>query len=159
MVDRCGAERIGRADVYFLARFFQLCGQLTDRRGLAHTVDADDHHYERLPVPLLERQCAFCVAVLLQHRGNLFAQDRVQLGGIHVLVRGYALFDAFDDPHGRIDAHVRGDQYLFQVIEHLLVDLRLAGHGTREFREDAFLGLFQALVEVGLVLFLRENIE
>ena len=107
-----------------------------------------------------------------QQGGDLLAQDALQLRGVHVLVAGHALLDAADDLHGRLDADVRGDEHLLQVVEHVGVDRRAARHGACEFREEARLGLFQPGVELppllarlllrgrrGVILSLFENVE
>ena len=107
---------------------------------------------------------------ILHQGGDLLAQDRLQLRGVHVLVPGDALLDAADDLHGGLHAHVRRNEHLLEVVQHVGIDRRAARHGARQFREESRLGLFQPGAELLLlfarlllggrrILFLFENIE
>ena len=172
LVDGRGAERVGRADPHLAPGLRELCGEFADGRGLAGAVDPHDHHDVGLARPGVQSEVALRGVGLLQQGGHLLAQDALQLRGVHVLVAGHALLDAADDLHGRLDADVRGDEHLLQVVEHVGVDRRAARHGACEFREEARLGLFQPGVELppllarlllrgrrGVILSLFENVE
>lgn len=88
---------------------------------------------------------------LLHQLGDLVAQDRLQLRGVHILVPCDAGFDAFDDLHGGFHAYVGGDEHLLQIVEHLCIDGRSTGNGPRQFREEARFGLLQTGVEFRLL--------
>ena len=84
---------------------------------------------------------------LFEQFGNLAAQDRLQLRGVHVFVACDTLLDAADDLHGGLHADVRRDEDLFEFVEHFGIDGRAAGHGACEFREESLFGLLQSGVE------------
>ena len=153
MVDRGGAERVGGADIDFFTVVFQLRSQLADRGRFAGPVDADHHDHVRHTVAFLVGEVLLAGAFVLFEQGRDFgAQDAVQFRGVHVFVFGDPFFDPFDDPYGGVDADIRRDQHLFEVVQHLFVDFRLAGHGPRQFRENPFFRLFEPFVEVFFML-------
>ena len=154
LVDGRRAERVRRADPDLPARLAELRSQFADGRGLAGAVDAHDHHHVGLTFGGVEPEILRRAVRILHQRRDLPAQDRLQLRGVHVLVPGHALLDAADDLHGRLHAHVRRDEHLFEVVEYPGVDRRPARHGARQFREKPCFGFFQPGGEL-LLLFLR----
>ena len=170
LVDGRGAERVRRADPDLAARLGELRGEFADGGGLAGAVDAHDHHHVGLALGGVEPEVLRRAVRILHQGGDLLAQDRLQLRGVHVLVPGDALLDAADDLHGGLHAHVRRNEHLFEVVQHVGIDRRAARHGARQFREESRLGLFQPGAELLLlfarlllggrrILFLFENIE
>ena len=61
--------------------------------------------------------------VLSQQRGYLIAQDGVQLSRTDILVTTDALLDALNNLQSRVNAHVRGDEHLLQIVQHVVVNL------------------------------------
>ena len=150
LVDGGRTERIRSADIDVEAGPGELGREFADCRGLAGTVHADDH--DNVGDAFLDVESeVFGRAVRLLHQlSDLVAQDRLQLRGVHILVPCDAGFDAFDDLHGGFHAYVGGDEHLLQIVEHLCIDGRSTGDGSRQFREEARFGLLQTGVEFRL---------
>ncbi len=130
LLDSSGTESVGSAKINLLARLLKLIGKLADSGGLAHTVDTHNENHVRamvgrkLPVVVITR------IVFGKQRGNLVAHDTVKLGCRHILVAGHTLLNALDDFKGSCHADVGSDESLLKVVEHLVVDSRLAHDGT-----------------------------
>ena len=160
LFDGGGPEGVGGADIDFLAGLGELGGQFADGGGFADAVDADDHDDQRESLAFFGHKALIVSFVaLFEQGGDLFAQDAIQLGGVHVFIAGHPLFDTFDDADGGVDPDVGGDENLFEIIEHFVVHFRFAGHGAGQFGKDPFFGFLQAFVEVFLVFFFRKEIE
>ena len=170
LVDGRGAERVRRADPDLAARLGELCREFADGGGLAGAVDAHDHHHVGLALGGVQPEMFRRAVRILHQRRDFLAQNRLQFRGAHVFVLRHALLDAADDLHGGLHAHVRRDQHLLEVVQHVGVDRRAARHGACQFREEPRFGLFQSGAEFVLlfaclllggrrILFLFENIE
>ena len=92
---------------------------------------------------------AFGVAgvVLSQQGCNLFAEDGLKFTGAHILVACYALFYPTDDIQCGVHAHVGGDKHLFEVVEHIVVHLALASHGTCQLTKETLFGFLETAVQ------------
>ena len=85
-------------------------------------------------------------AVLGEQSRYLFFQNAVQLVGVEVFVACHACFDAFDDFKRGLNTYIAGDEGFFKVVQHFVIDFRLAGNGTGHFRQDALFRARQSLV-------------
>ena len=172
LVDSRSTEGIGSTDINLLARTHKLCREFTDSGGLARAIDAHNHHHIGLALAHRQTEVLLAFGALLQQSRNLATQDTLQLGGIHIFVTRNALLNALDDAHGGLDTHVRGNQHLFELVQHHVIHLVATCHGTRKFREETLFGLLQSLAELllllcldghillfGFLLFAAENIE
>ena len=56
-----------------------------------------------------------------------------------------------DNLDGSIYTHVRRDEHLLQLVEHVGIDRRAAGNGARELGKQALLGLLEACVQLLLL--------
>jgi len=65
----------------------------------------------------------------------------------HILVTRHALLDTLYNLYGGGDAYIRRDQNFLQVVQHLIVDGRLADNCFSKPGEEAFLGLGQTPVK------------
>ena len=57
---------------------------------------------------------------------------------------------------GRVDSDVTGDEDVFQIIEHIVVDLRFSGDNVGYFAENAGFGVLKAIVERFFLFFFGE---
>ena len=96
--------------------------------------------------------------ILRQQRRNLLLENSVEFCCRDIFVARYAVFNAVNDLKRGIDADVRGDKHFLKVIQHVVINLRLAGHSSGEFCKDALLRLLQPLV-VSLLIFLAKQSE
>jgi hypothetical protein len=87
-----------------------------------------------------------------QELGYLGTEDRIELGSGDIAVAFYALLQVLDNLEGGLYAHIRCDEGLFEVIQHLVIHGRFAEDGLGELLEETLLGLGQTLIE-GLTLF------
>ena len=120
LIDGGGAEGIAGRQRDFLALADHPMRQLADGRGLAGAVDADDQDHVRAVIAL-ERQ-------RLGDRGK----RALHLGGqhgAHLLRRDLlvvaALRQGLGDAHGRLDAQVRLNQQVLELLQRISVELPL----------------------------------
>ena len=146
LVDGGCPERIRRTDINLLARTHELGCQLAYRSGLADTVHPYHHHDIGSTLLHVQSEAVAAAVTLLQQSTYLLAKNGLELSGIHIFVARHAGLDVADYLHGGIYPHIGGDEHLLQVVEHRLVHLRPAGHGTGELAENSLFGLFQPLV-------------
>ena len=156
LLDSSGAERISCSKHDLQASLFELIGELADSGRLAHAVHADDEDDIR---PLVCRNLKALGVVGVVFREQLcdfIAKNVVQLAGGDVLVARHSFLDSLDDVEGRLNAHIARHEHFLEVVEHLIIHLRLACDGTRQFAEETFLRLLEPLVERFLLLFGKE---
>jgi hypothetical protein len=129
LLDGGGAECVASGEHDVAALSAQFRRELTDGRGLARAVDADDEDHEWLGRTKHEGSC---------HR----RQNLLNLGGQHRFhfVGGNGLVEAAFAQHscdaaGGLDAQIGADQHLFDFSEHGSVELALGdeiGNRTAE---------------------------
>ena len=150
-------EGVCSTQVHFLASLFELPGKLSDGGCLAHTVHTYDKYHVRfvvwrqIPVIIVFR------VVLCQQFGYLVTENRIQFRGAYVFVTGNPFLDSPDNLQGRIHANVAGDKHLFKIIQHIVINLRLASNGTRQFIKHTRLGFLQALIECFLLFLIEKS--
>ena len=148
------AEGVGSAEHHLQTCLLELPGELADGCGLTNAIHTNDHHHIRLLA--LRNLEAFGVAsvILCQQGCNLIAQDAIEFGGADILVARHTFLDALDDVQRGINAHIGCHEHFLEIVEHVVIDLALAGYGTCQFAEETLLGLLEAFVERFLLLFL-----
>ena len=150
-------EGVGSTEINLLASLLELIGKLADSRGLANAIDSDNQYDIRL---VLCRQIPVVVVasmVLGKERGNLVAHDAVKLGCRHILVASHTLFDALDNLKSSLHTYIRCNQSLLKIVEHLVVDSRLAHYCTLYLVEYAMLCLFESVVEDFLSVLIKKS--
>jgi hypothetical protein len=110
------AERVARGDHHLLAGRLELRGELADRRGLARAVHA--HHQHHLRLLRIKRQGS---GDRFHHPRDLGGQKLLDIGGAHHAAIT-ALGHVGGDAHGGLHAHIGGDQKLFELFEHVVVE-------------------------------------
>ena len=153
----CCAECVGSTQIYLLACLLELPGELADGRGLAHAVHAHHKNHVGLMVAGQIPVVVILRIVLCQQICDFIAQDAVQLRGADILVARHALLDAPDDLQRRVDAHITRDKHFLEIVEHIVINLRLSGYRTGQFTENAGLGFLQALVERFLLILIKKS--
>ena len=153
LADGSGTEGVGSTEHDFLACLLEVVGQFTDGGGLAHAVYANDHDDIRLLVGRDVEGGAIARLVLLEKTHDLLFQDGVELAGAHIFVTRHARLYAINNLKGGLHTHVGGDENLLEVVEHLVINGRLAYDGFGDAGEDAGLGLFKPFVEFFLLFF------
>ena len=153
LTDGGGTEGVRSTQHDLLASVLEVVGQLADGGCLAHAVHTHNHDDIRLLVGRDVEGGAVARLVLLEQAHDLLFQYGIELAGAHVFVAGHARLYALDNLQGGLDAHVGGDEDLLKVVEHLVVDGRLANDGFGNAGEDAGLGLFKSFIEVFLVFY------
>ena len=150
-------ESISGTQIHLLAGLLELPSQLSDGGRLAHTIHTD-YQYDiglmiarQIPVIVIVR------IVLRQQRSNLVTQDSVQLRCRHILIARHALLNAFDDFQRGLHTDVRGDEHLLQVIQHIVIHLRLASHSTCQLVEHTGLSLLQTFVQCFLFILVEKT--
>ena len=132
LLDRSCAERVARRDHHLLAGGAELRGELADRRGLARAVDADHQHDLRLLGVKRQR-----FRDRLHDPGDLLGQQPLDLGD-RELAAHPPLGEVCRDAQRGVDAHVGGDQQLFEALQHLVIeDAARLGHFRLAAAEDA----------------------
>ena len=147
LVDCSRTEGIRCADIDLLTRLAKLCSELADGGGFACAIDAHDHHNIGLALLCVEPESRVVAVILFEQQSDFVAQNRLKLSGIHILVARHTLLDTTNDFYGCFDAHVRGDQDLLQLIEHIVIDLRATRHGACQLAEQTLLGLFESCIK------------
>ena len=157
LLNGSSTEGVGSAKIDFLACLLELIGQLTNRGRLTHTIHTNHQNHVWLMVRRqLESLSIFCV-VLRQEIRNLFAQNAIEFGGIYIFVTSHSSLDFLDNLQSCIYAHIRGDQHLLQIVQHLVVHLRLPCYCTGNLSEHTLFGLRQSVVQ-RFLLFLSKYI-
>ena len=116
LLDGGGAEGVGRTDHHVLAAGSHGARDLTDRRGLAGTVDAHKQHTARR---IGERIALDGHKVLLKLLGQSAAKLR---SGLEVLL-GRGIAQVIGDLDSDLGAHVTHYEGVLQVLPKILVDL------------------------------------
>ena len=152
LFNRSRPKRVGRTQIHFLASLLKLVGQFSYRGGFAHTIHSHNQNDIGFAVG---RQLPIFTSIGMvfgQERRYLLSQHTVEFRSRHIFVSCHALFNTFYDFQGCVDAHIGGYQHLFQVVQHIVVNFRLARYGPRNLLKYALLGFFQSLVECFLFL-------
>ena len=157
LFDSGGAEGVGCAEHHLVSGGFELGGEFADGGGLAHSVDTHNHYHMGM-VAFRNGEVLFgrLIVVFSEKFADFLTEELVKLRGVDIFVAGHTGLDAFDDFKGCVDPYVRGDEHLFEVVKHVIVDFRFSGDGSCDFREETLLGAVKPLVE-GLLLFLGEK--
>ena len=129
MLDGGSAESVSGTEDDLFALSDEAVSEFTNGRRLAHTIDTHDHNDVRATRRQLD-VVSGGLAIFGKERGNLFAQDGVELFGGLVGIALDTSRDAFDDFERSIDAHIGGDEDLFELIEHVGIYLALGGDKT-----------------------------
>ena len=157
LLDCSGTECVGSAKIHLLAGVLELPGQLANGRGLADAIHP--HHQDDVGLMVAWQFPIFVIlrVVLGQQRRNLFAKNGIQLRCTHVLVSAYTLFNALNDFQSGVNTDITRYQHFLQIVEHVVVNLRLSRHGTCQFVEHRRLGFLQSFVKRLLVLFTKKS--
>ena len=94
--------------------------------------------------------------VLGEQSAGLLNQDLVEFGRADILVALDAVLNALDDTQGCLHAHIRCDERLLEVVQHIIVHRRTAGDGVTYLTEHRGVGLLQAFVQRLLLGFVSE---
>ena len=149
-----GTEGVGSTEVDLLASLFELPGQLANGSGLAHAVHTDNEDDVGVTTVFPLRGVEGVFLGLSQQGGNLLTKDVVQLRGGDILVTCHALLNALDNLQRGVNANIARNKHLLEIVEHVLVNLRLARHGACQLVKHGGFGLLQALVKCLLILLL-----
>ena len=142
-----GAEGVGGGDHHLFTRLVVVVRELGYTGGLARAVHADDHddigpgrersvEIDRMLVARLDEQVA-----------NLAHHHLVQLLLRTVGFAFRALRDRIDDVERGFNAHVGGDEDVFELFEELVIHLGFAFGDEREFLLERIAGFGQPLLE------------
>ncbi len=142
-----GAECVGSTEIHFFAGLFELIRQLTYGSCLPHSVHPDHENDVWLVAGRNIPVVVFLASVLRKQGRDFLTEDGIQFRSRDILVAGDTLLNALDDFQRGVHAHITRQEHLLEVVEHLVVDSRLAGNGTRNLVQHAGLGLFQPLVK------------
>ena len=139
-------ERVGSSQIYLFTGLFELPGKFPYRRSLANAIHTY-HQYHiwlmitwQIPVVIIFR------IVLSQQICNLLLQDAVQFRCWHIFVTSHTFLDTLNDLQRGIHTYVTGDQHLFQIVQHIIVNLRFTSNGTGEFIKHTRFRFLQSLV-------------
>ena len=118
------AEGIGSAEIDLQSSLFELVCQLTNGCGLTYSIDTHHHDYIGAFGIIRDRESLHIGRFVLgEERCDLLFQYCVELVRRHILVTCHALLDALNDFQCSLDAHIRSDECLLQVVEHLIIHL------------------------------------
>ena len=149
-------ECVGCSKHDLQASFLELIGELAYSCGLAHTIHAYNKDNIRSLIGRdLETFSIVCI-VFRKQLCDFIAKNVVELVSRDVLVSFNSSLDALDNVEGRIHAYITCNEDFLKVVEHLVIYLRLACNGTRQFAEETFLRLLKPLIERFLLLFGKE---
>ena len=142
------AEGVGSPKVYLLSCLFELPCQLAYGGGFAYAVDA--HYKDNVRCArssrVYVRVCLQRILVLCQKGRYFVTKDAVKFACRHILVTTDTFLYALDYLKRCLHAHVRRNEHLFKVVKHIVVDLRLSHHGSRQFVKHGGLCFFQSAV-------------
>ena len=142
LVDGRRAEGVGRGEQDRLALALVVGGELADRRRLARAVDADDEQDRR---PLLGD--ARRILARRQDLDNLLLQERLEVFRRVDLLLLDALAHGRHELVRRLDADVRHDERLLELVEQVIVDVGIADDDLLNLVRQVFAGLVEALLE------------
>ena len=155
-----GTEGIGGAKHHLIAGSLELRSEFADGGGFAHTVHTHHHnHVGMMTLGHSEILVGRFVGVFGKKSAYLIAEQTVKLRRIHILVVRHTFLQAFDNLKRGVYAHIGGDENFLQVVEHLIVDFRLACHGTGNFLKQTLLGAVEAFIECFLFFFGKNSAE
>ena len=95
--------------------------------------------------------------IFCQQRSNLVAQYSVQFTGRDILVACYALFYTLNDFQRGLHTYIGGYQHLLQVVEHVVVHLRLTCNSPCQLVEHAALCLLQTFIQRLFLFFIKKS--
>ena len=148
-------EGIGSTEIHFLAGILELISQFANSGGLAHSIHS---HYQYNVRFMVGRQVPVVVVlgvVLRQEVGYFLTQYTVQFGCRDILVSRHPALYFLNYLQRGVNTDITCNKHLFKIVENVVVNLRLACYGTRQFREHALLCLLQSLVERLFLLFIK----
>ena len=152
-----GTEGVSSTQINLLASLLKLPSQLSDGRGLTHSIHA---HYQddvgfmitgQVPVIVIIR------IILCQQGCYLITQDGIQFTGGHIFIASHALFDTLDNLQRGFYTHIRGNQYFLQVVQHIVIHLRFASYSTSQLIEHTGLGFLQTFIQCFLFFLIKKT--
>ena len=150
-------EGVCSAQIYFLTSLLELPGQFTDGSGLSHAIYTYNENDIGLVVTGQIPVIIVFGIVFCQQFCDLIAQNTIELRGADILIARYTRLDAFDDFQSGIYTYITGDEHLFKIIKHIVIDLRFTSYRTREFIKHAGLGFLKALIECFLLVLTKKS--
>ena len=136
LLDRGGPERVAGRDCHPLARGAELAGKLADCGGLAGTVDPDDEDDLQPTGENRQRSCD-----RLKDPFNLLGQHSLDFRCGHPVPEP-PLRHIGNHGGGQIHTHVRGNEQILQILEHVIVEApagnpRTGAHGIGQAPKHA----------------------
>jgi hypothetical protein len=107
--------------------------ELTDRRGLASSVDSDQEDHGRGTAQLEGAG----LAIHIDDANHFFPQGLPDALRIFQLALRKAVPDTFENSPGSLNADVGGEQHFFDLFDQFLTDLSLARKEPSQFSEEA----------------------
>ena len=96
--------------------------------------------------------------VLGQQTGNFLTQYSVQLVSTHILVARHTFLNPTDNLQCRVHTHIARNEHLLQIVQHIIIHLRLSSHSAGNLAKHALLRLGESVIQ-RLLLFLGEHIK
>ena len=153
------AKRVGRTKHHLQSLLLVTVREFGDRGRLAHAIHAH-HHDDMGPCVCRHLVGIGCVqrrlVVLGEQADHLLAQHRHELLLVDVRLPCGTLLQSTEDGLRGVNAHVRQDERLLQIVHQVFVDATVAREHLGNAIHDGLLRLGQALVE-RLLLFLAKK--
>ena len=95
--------------------------------------------------------------ILGQQFGYLLTENAVKFRSADIFIASHTLLDALNNLQCGIYTHIAGDEYLFKIIQYIIINLRLTGYGTSQFIEHTRFGFLQTLIERLLFILTKKS--
>ena len=117
------------------AGFLKLISQFAYSRGFSYTIHSHYHNHVWLLRNRSFKVVHIIRVVLCEQSSDFIAQNHIQLLRIHIFLVCGTLLDTFYNLQRSFYAHIRSNQHLFQIIQHLIIHFRFTGYSTGNLPE------------------------
>ena len=149
LFDSSSTECVGSTEDYLIAGFLELVSEFSDSGSFAYAVYAD--HHDNIWVVRFRNLKVIKIAVKVvfgEELGDLFAEQLIELSRADLFVALYTSLDTLNDFECGLNAYIAGDEDLFKVVEHIVVNLGLACNCVFKFAPHPLFSFLKTCVEL-----------